>query len=134
MDIPQVLQFLKASGSAKALNKTFDFCGKFLGVSSAKPIEKNGVRREVSEAELLAEVQAADSADAAPADAADAASAEAAAPAAAAPAAAAPAAAAPAAASPKADGQWWHVGIGCSRCIHRLIIPHDPHRPPPHLR
>ena len=41
--------------------------------------------------------------------------------------------AAPAAASAKADGQWWHVGIGCSRCIHRLIIPHDPHRPPPHL-
>ena len=80
--------------------------------------------KEVSEAELLAEVQAADSADAAPADAADAVSAE----------AAAPAAAAPAAASPKADGQWWHVGIGCSRCIHRLIIPHDPHRPPPHLR
>ena len=86
--------------------------------------------REVSEAELLEEVQAADSAElpSAPADAADALSAEAAAPA-----AAATEAAAPAAASPKADGQWWHVGIGCSRCIHRLIIPHDPHRPPPHL-
>ena len=89
--------------------------------------------REVSEDELLAEVQAADEADAA--DAVDAAEATAPADAAeaAAPAAAATEAAAPAAASAKADGQWWHVGIGCSRCIHRLIIPHDPHRPPPHL-
>ena len=53
MDISQLLQFLKASGSAKALNETFDFCGKFLGVSAPKSVEKLGVRREVSEAEFV---------------------------------------------------------------------------------
>ena len=35
MDISQLLQFLKGLGSAKSLNKTFDFCGKFLGISDA---------------------------------------------------------------------------------------------------
>ena len=50
MDISQLLQFLKGLGSAKSLNKTFDFCGKFLGISDAKSMEQLGVRREVSEA------------------------------------------------------------------------------------
>ena len=35
------------------LNKTFDFCGKFLGLSAAKSVEKLGVRRDVSEAEFV---------------------------------------------------------------------------------
>lgn len=53
MDISQLLQLLKTAGSVKALNKTFDFCGKFLGVSAPKSIEKLGWRREVSEAEFI---------------------------------------------------------------------------------
>ena len=53
MDISDLLQFLKASGSAKALNKTFDFCGKFQGMSAIKSIEKGPVRREVLEAEFV---------------------------------------------------------------------------------
>ena len=42
MDITDLLQVLKASGSAKALNKTFDFCGKFLGVSAPKSVARQG--------------------------------------------------------------------------------------------
>ena len=53
MDISQLLQLLKTTGSVKALNKTFDFCGKFLGVSNPKSIEKSGWRHEVSEAEFV---------------------------------------------------------------------------------
>ena len=53
MDISQLLQLLKTTGSVKALNKTFDFCGKFLGVSNPKSIGKSGWRHEVSEAEFV---------------------------------------------------------------------------------
>ena len=53
MDISQLLQLLKTTGSVKALNKTFDFCGKFLGVSNPKSIEKSGWRHDVSEAEFV---------------------------------------------------------------------------------
>ena len=53
MDISQLLHILKGSGSAKQLNKTFDFCGKFLSVTSPKPVEKAGVRRMVSEAAFV---------------------------------------------------------------------------------
>ena len=53
MDMSQLLQFLKGLGSAQPLNKTFDCCGKFLGISAPKSIEKLGVRREVSEAEFV---------------------------------------------------------------------------------
>ena len=35
------------------LNKTFDFCGKFLSAKSPKAVEKAGVRRMVSEAEFV---------------------------------------------------------------------------------
>ena len=41
MDISQLLQFLKGLGSAKSLNKTFDFCGKFLGISDPKSVDKS---------------------------------------------------------------------------------------------
>ena len=40
MDISQLLQFLKGLGSAKSLSKTFDLCGKFLGISDAKSVEQ----------------------------------------------------------------------------------------------
>ena len=55
MDIAQLLQCLKVSGSAKALNKTFDLCGNVLGISVRPPktVEHNGRRREVSEAEFV---------------------------------------------------------------------------------
>ena len=53
MDISQLLHMLKGSGSAKQLNKTFDFCGKFLSAKSPKLVEKAGVRRMVSEAEFV---------------------------------------------------------------------------------
>ena len=53
MDISQLLGILKGSGSAKQLNKTFDFCGKFLSSTSPKAVEKAGVRRMVSEAEFV---------------------------------------------------------------------------------
>ena len=42
MDMSLLLQFLKDLGSAKSLNKTFDFCRKFLGISDLKTIEKQG--------------------------------------------------------------------------------------------
>ena len=42
MDISQLLGILKGSGSAKQLNKTFDFCGKFLSAKSPKTVEKEG--------------------------------------------------------------------------------------------
>ena len=60
MDISQLLQFLKASGSAKSANKTFGFCGKFLGISAAKSIEKLGARREVSEVDCVPRVMNSD--------------------------------------------------------------------------
>ena len=53
MDISELLQFLKASNSTKALSKTFDFTGKFLKLSPAKSIDKAGVQRQVSEAEFV---------------------------------------------------------------------------------
>ena len=53
MDISQLLDILKGSGSAKQLNKTFDFCGKFLSATPPKPVEKAGVRRMVSEAAFV---------------------------------------------------------------------------------
>ena len=53
MDISQLLRVLKSTGSAMQLNKTFDFCGKFLSAKPTKPVEKKGVRRMVSEAEFV---------------------------------------------------------------------------------
>ena len=50
MDNSELLQLLKDSGSAKSLSKTVDFCGKFLGSSALKTVEKNRMRRDVSEA------------------------------------------------------------------------------------
>ena len=53
MDISELLQFSKASDSAKALSKTFDFSGKFLAILPAKPMNKTGVHRQVAEAEFV---------------------------------------------------------------------------------
>ena len=53
MDISQLLQLLKTAGSAKALQNTFDFCGKFLGVSTSQSVEKSGLHHDVSEAEFV---------------------------------------------------------------------------------
>ena len=53
MDNSELLQLLKDSGSAKSLSKTVDFCGKFLGSSALKTVEKNGMRRDVSEADFV---------------------------------------------------------------------------------
>ena len=44
---------MKDLGSAKSLSKTFDLCRKFLGISDLKTVEKQGVRRDVSEAEFV---------------------------------------------------------------------------------
>jgi hypothetical protein len=55
IDITDLIKILKDSGSAKSLNKTFDFCGKYLGKTPAKPIDKAGARRRVSEATFVDE-------------------------------------------------------------------------------
>ena len=46
------LEHLRDSGSAKSFTKTFDFCGKFLGVSG-KNTEKTAIRHTVSEATFV---------------------------------------------------------------------------------
>ena len=53
MDIKGIVAILRASGSAKRLSKTFDFCGKFLGVSDQKTICKAGADMKVSEATFV---------------------------------------------------------------------------------
>ena len=40
--ITQLVHILKDSGSAKSLNKTFDFCGKLLGISIPNQSTKVG--------------------------------------------------------------------------------------------
>jgi len=56
IDITDLVRILKDSGSAKSLNKTFDFHRKFLGNTIVTPAEKKaGVRRRVSEATFVDE-------------------------------------------------------------------------------
>ena len=53
LDIKGIVAILRASGSAKRLSKTFDFCGKCLGVSDEKTVPKVGGDMKVSEAAFV---------------------------------------------------------------------------------
>ena len=53
LHISELLAHLRDSGSAKSNSRTFDFCGKFLGVSEKKITEKNGIRHTVAEATFV---------------------------------------------------------------------------------
>ena len=50
LDITALLEHLRDSSSRKPFTKTFDFCGKFLGVSEPKNTEKTAIRHTVSDA------------------------------------------------------------------------------------
>ena len=53
LDIKGIVAILRSSGSAKRLSRTFDFSGKFLGVSAQKTILKAGSSVKVSEAKFV---------------------------------------------------------------------------------
>ena len=52
LDIASLLEHLKDSGSAKP-TRTFDFCGKFLGISEKKATENTAIVHTVSEATFV---------------------------------------------------------------------------------